>query len=154
MSNLLSNLLKASAKVLLHLTTKEQNKHTEYAIDIYVLDHYRTGFPPTRLHTSWKGPIKVIKRFNFCYTLLDPISCKEMDFHVSDMKPFVFGSAVVDPMDVAHHDYFVDKIPQHRGNPKKLSSMEFEVSWINYHRNRIRIYGSVVPHMSTWPQII
>ena len=62
MSNLLSiqdNLLKASAKEslrtdLLHLTTKEQNKHREYAIDSYVLVHYRTGSPPTRLHTNWK----------------------------------------------------------------------------------------------------
>ena len=48
------------------------------------------------------------------------------------MKPFVFDSAVVDPMDVARRDYmeyFVDKILQHRG---KSSSMEFEVSWLNY----------------------
>ena len=68
MSNLLSiqdNLLKASAKQLvridlLHLTTKEQNKHIEYAIDSYVLVHYRTRLPPTRFHTSWKGPMKVI----------------------------------------------------------------------------------------------
>ena len=52
MSNFLSiqdNLLKASAKELLrtdllHLTTKEQNKHTEYAIDSYVLVHYRTVY--------------------------------------------------------------------------------------------------------------
>ena len=29
-------------------------------------------------------------------------------------------------------EYFVDKILQHRGNPKKSSSMEFEVSWLNY----------------------
>ena len=28
-----------------------------------------------------------------------------MDFHVSDMKPFVLDSAVVDPMDVARRDY-------------------------------------------------
>ena len=48
MSNLLSiqyNLLKASAKELLrtdllHLITREQNKHTEYAIDSYTLVHY------------------------------------------------------------------------------------------------------------------
>ena len=60
---------------------------------------------------------------------------KEKDFHVSDMKPFVFDSAVVDLLDVARRDYmeyFVDKILQHRGNPKKSSSMEFEVSWLNY----------------------
>ena len=100
MSNLLSiqdNLLKESAKELLrtdllHLTTKEQNKHTEYAIDSYVLVHYRTGLPPTRLHTSWKGPMKLIKGLNSRYTLLDLITGKEMDFHVSDMKPFVFDN--------------------------------------------------------------
>ena len=98
MSNLLSiqgNLVKVSAKELLrtdllHLTTKEQNKHTEYAIDSYVLVHYRTGLPPTRLHTSWMGPMKVIKGLNSRYTLLDLITGKEMDFHESDMKPFVF----------------------------------------------------------------
>ena len=69
------------------------------------------------------------------YTLLDLITGKEMDFHASDMKPSVFDSAVVDPMNVARRDYmeyFVDKILQHRGNPKKSSSMEFEVSWLNY----------------------
>ena len=65
------------------------------------------------------------------YTLLDLITGKEMDFHVSNIKPFVFDSAVVDPTDVARRDYmeyFVDKILQHRGNPKKSFSMEFEVS--------------------------
>ena len=116
----------------------------EYAIDSYVLVHYRTGLPPTRLHTSWKGSMKVIKGLNSCYTLLDLITGKEMDFHVSDMKPFVFDSAVVDPMDVARRDYmeyFVDKILQHRGNPKKWSSMEFEVSWVNY-----------PPDSNTWEQ--
>ena len=38
-------------------------------------------------------------------------------------------------MDVARRDnmkYFVDKILQYRGNPKKSSTMEFEVSWLNY----------------------
>ena len=79
--------------------------------------------------------MKVIKGLNSRYTLLDLITGKEMDFHVSVMKPFVFDSAVVDPMDVARRDYmeyFVDKILQHRGNPKKSFSMEFEVSWLNY----------------------
>ena len=55
------NLLKASAEELLrtdllHMTTKEQNIHKEYLPDSYVLVHYRTGLPPNRLHTNWKGP--------------------------------------------------------------------------------------------------
>ena len=79
--------------------------------------------------------MKAIKGLNSRYTLLDLITGKKMDFHVSNMKPFVFDSAVVDPMDVARRDYmeyFVDKILQHRDNPKKSSSMEFGVSWLNY----------------------
>ena len=52
--SILDNLLETSAKELLrtdllHMTMSEQNKHTEYEPDSYV--HYRTGSPPTRLHT-------------------------------------------------------------------------------------------------------
>ena len=104
MSDLLAiqdNLLKASAEELLRTdllnkTTKEQNKHTEYLPDSYVLVHYRTGLPLTRLHANWKGPMRVIKGLDSRYTLLDLIIGKEKDYHVSDMKPFVFDSAIVD----------------------------------------------------------
>ena len=68
------NLLKASAEELLrtdllHMTTEEENIHKEYLPDSYVLVHYRTGLPPTRLHTNWKGPMRVIKGLNSRYTL-------------------------------------------------------------------------------------
>ena len=69
MSDLLAiqdKLLKESAEELLrtdllHMTTKEQNIHEEYSPDSYVLVQYCTGLPPTRLHTNWKGPMRVIK---------------------------------------------------------------------------------------------
>ena len=69
MSDLLAiqdNLLKASAKELLrtdllHKTTKEQNIQKEYLPNSYVLVHYRTGLPPTCLHTNWKCSMRVIK---------------------------------------------------------------------------------------------
>ena len=101
MSDLLAiqdNSLKASAEELLrtdllYMTTKEQNLHKEYLPDSYVLLHYCTGLPPTRLHTNWKGPMRVIKGLNSRYTLLDLITGKEKDYHVSDMRPFVFDSA-------------------------------------------------------------
>ena len=111
------NLLKASAKELLrtdllHMTSKEHDTHKEYLIDSYVLVHYRTGLPPTRLHTHWHGPMRVIKGSNSRYTLLNLITGKEKDFHVSDMKPFVFDSTIVDPFDIARRDYmefFIEK---------------------------------------------
>ena len=45
--------------------------------------------------------MRVIKGLNSRYTLLDLITGKEKDYHVSDMKPFVFDSAIVDPLDIA-----------------------------------------------------
>ena len=109
MSDLLAiqdNLLKASAEELLrtdllHMTTKEQNIHREYLPDFFFLVHCRTGLPPTRLHTNWKGPMRVIKGLNSRQTLLNLITGKEKDYHVSDMKPFVFDYALVDPLDIA-----------------------------------------------------
>ena len=86
------------------MTTKEQNMHKKYLPDSYVLVHYCTGLPPTRLHTNWKGPMRVIKGLNSRYTLLDLITGKEKDYDVSDMKPFVFDSALVDPLDIARRD--------------------------------------------------
>ena len=91
MSDLLAiqdNSPKASAEELqrtdlLHMTTKEQNIHKEYLPDSYVLVHYRTGLPPTRLHKNLKGPMRVIKVLNSLYTLLDLITGKEKDYHVS-----------------------------------------------------------------------
>ena len=126
MSDLLAiqdNLLKASAEELLrtdllHKTTKEQNMHKEYLPNSYYLIHYRTGLPPTRLHMNRKGPMRVIKGLNSRYTLLDLITGKEKDYHVSDMKPFVFDSAIVDPLDIARRDqmeFFIEKISDHRG---------------------------------------
>ena len=140
MSELVSiqdNLLKTSAKELLrtdllHMTMSEQNKHTEYEPDSYVLVHYRTDSPPTRLHTHWRGPLRVV---NSKYVLLDLLTGKEKVFHVSDMKTFVFDSAVVDPLDIArrdHMEYFIVKILDHRGNIKKRSTLEFHVGWLGY----------------------
>ena len=140
MRDLLDNLLKASAEELLrtdllHMTTKEQNMHKEYLPGSSVLLHYRTGLLPTRLHTKWKGPMRVIKGSNFLYTLLDLITGKEKDYHVSVMKPFVFDSALVDPLDIARRDQmevFIEKISDHRGKLSHRKSLQFFVSWMEY----------------------
>ena len=134
------NLLKASAAELLrtdllHMTSKEQNTHKEFPTDSFVLVHYRTGLPPTRLHTFWHGPMRVIRGANSRYTLLDLITGKEKDYHVSDIKPFIFDPALIDPIDVARRDrmeFFIEKILEHRGNLKRRSEIEFLVRWLGY----------------------
>ena len=79
----------------LRLTTKELHKHTVFSPDTYVLVHYRTGSPPTRLHTLWRGPMKVIEGRDSRYKLLDLIILKEEEYHVSDMKPLLFDAAML-----------------------------------------------------------
>ena len=109
--------------------------HKEYLPNSYVLVHYRTGLPPTRLYTSWKGPNRVIKGLNSRYTLLDLITGKEKDYHVSDMKPFIFDSAIVDPLDITRRDlmeFFIEKISDHRGKLSQRKLLQFFVSWMGY----------------------
>jgi hypothetical protein len=96
------SLLKASAKELLrtdllHQTQSQMSQHTEYPINSYVLVHYRTGSSPSRLHTNWRGPLRVVKGDNSRYTLYDLVSQKTSVYHVSDMKPFLYDPAITQP---------------------------------------------------------
>ena len=45
---------------LLHMSTKEFNTHNDDPPGSFVLVHYRTGAPPSRLHTYWRGPMRVM----------------------------------------------------------------------------------------------
>ena len=79
--------------------------------------------------------MRVIKGLNSRYTLLDIITGKEKDYHVSDMRPFVFDSALVDPLDIARRDrmeFFIDKMSDHRGKLSQGKSLQFFVSWMGY----------------------
>jgi hypothetical protein len=77
MSKLLSvYLIKASAKELLrtdllHQTAAQTLSYTEHLPGSYVLVHYRNGAPPTRLHTHWRGPMKVVSGSDSRYLLFD-----------------------------------------------------------------------------------
>jgi Chromo (CHRromatin Organisation MOdifier) domain len=133
------SLLKASAKELLrtdllHVSAKQLQTPTEYPIDSYVLVHYRSGHLPSRLHTSWRGPMRVVAVNNSRYTLYDLVKNIEKDYHVSDMKPFRYDPSVVNPLDVArrdHMEFFVESILDHRGTQSR-STAEFLVKWQDY----------------------
>jgi Chromo (CHRromatin Organisation MOdifier) domain len=143
MSNLLNiqdNLLKASAKELLrtdllHQSSKQILIHTEFLPDSFVLVHYRTGAPPSRLHTFWRGPMRVVSGSQSRYLLYDLITHKEKIYHVSDMKPFLYDPAITNPLDIARRDYmefFVEKILEHRGDLNRKKDIEFRVSWLGH----------------------
>ena len=105
-----TNLLEKSAAELLrtdllHMSTKEFNTHKDWPLGSFVLVHYRTGAPPSRLNSYWRCPMRIVNGDNSRYTLFDLINNKEKDFDVSDMKPFIFNADLVDPVDVARRDY-------------------------------------------------
>ena len=79
--------------------------------------------------------MRVIKGLNSRYSLLDLITGKEKDYHVSYMKPFVFDFALVNPLDIAGRDqmeFFIEKISDHRGKLSHRKSLQFFVSWMAY----------------------
>ena len=71
-----------------------------------------------------------IKELNSRYILLDLITGKEKDYHVSDMKPFVFDSALVDSLDIARCDqmeFFIEKTFDHRGKLSHRKSLQLSL---------------------------
>jgi hypothetical protein len=114
------SLLKVSAKELLRTNSNSvSDRSVEYPPNSYVLVHYRDGSPPSRLHTHWRGPLKVVSGENSRYTLYDLITQKSSVYHVSAMKPFLYDPAITNPLDVErrdHMEYFVEEILSHRGS--------------------------------------
>ena len=116
-----------------HLTSKDK-VITVFETGTYVLIQY-VDQPPTRLHTKWSGPFQVLGHQNSEYKLLDLITKKEKLVHSTRIKEFNFDPMEVDPLDIARRDYleyFVEEILEHRGNPKKVSTLQFLVKWLNY----------------------
>jgi transposase InsO family protein len=119
----------------LHISTFSA-KRTDYAPNSYVLVKWNAG-PPTRLHTVWKGPMRVLSGSKNTYLLFDLIKTKEPKyFHVTQMKPFHFDPSHTDPVDIARRDYlefFIEAVLSHRGNKKsKKTQLFFLIKWIGY----------------------
>ena len=107
---------------------------TVFETGSFVLVKRREGIP-SRLHTVWLGPMKVLENTGSEYRLLNLITMKEKLYHAQHMKPFLFNPHQTNPTDVARRDYveyFVEKILDHRGNTKRLTSLECLVKWSNY----------------------
>ena len=46
----------------LHMASFPDKPTTQFLPGLHVLVKYRNGGPPTRLHTAWKGPLRVISK--------------------------------------------------------------------------------------------
>jgi hypothetical protein len=131
-------LVKISQDLLKAQDAKHLNQNaiaiTEFDIGTHVLVAYEAG-PPTRLLTRWRGPLKILRRHKSEYVLLDLVTGKEKTFHVKNMRIFHFDPLKVSPLDVARRDYdefFVEKIVDHKGDFRKVSTLTFKVRWLHY----------------------
>jgi hypothetical protein len=114
--------------------SQNTNTVTEFMPNSYVLVAQRSA-PETRLHTVWRGPMRVINSQRGTYRLLDLTTNKEKDYHVTQIKQFLFDPRRTDPLDVARKDYlefFVEAVLSHTGQIDKVSTMRFNVKWLGY----------------------
>lgn len=116
---------------------RKRGQPTEFPVNSFVLLRYPAGLggdhrPPTKLHTKWQGPLKVVSSRGEEYTLQNLVTLKNSQHHVQELAPFHWDAAIVDPSEVAWHDYDafeIDHIVSHRGNLFRVSTLEFRVRW-------------------------
>jgi hypothetical protein len=87
--------------------------------------------PPTKLHTLWKGPMRVISHVGSRYTVQDLITGKTQDVHITSLKPY---NALDDDQAVKtaakdKHMLIVKAIHGHKRNGSRLKNMRFHVEW-------------------------
>ena len=138
MINIQKELIDITAKLLkesddLHNATQHPDI-TNFEVGSFVLVAQRTQ-PETRMHTQWRGPLRVISSNKGEYTLLNLITLKETRYHMTQLKTFLFDPQHTDPVDVARRDYlefFIEEVIDIRGNTSSYGTLEFEVKWLNY----------------------
>ena len=133
-----SDLIQIAARLLKESDDEHNEKQnpdiTHFEVGSYVLVTQRTQ-PETRMHTLWRGPLRFLSSKKGEYTPLNLITLKNVKYHMSQLKTFLFNPMHTDPTDVARRDYlefFIEEIVDMRGNISSSGALEFEVKWPNY----------------------
>jgi hypothetical protein len=112
---------------------------TDFPVGSFVLVSYPlTGMgrkPPTKLHPRLKGPYQVVNRRKDTFTVRNLLTSDMEDFHVTSLHPYHENTQFISPQEVVLRDkdmFQIEAVLEHRGNTKKLSSLEFKVKWLGY----------------------
>ena len=109
-------------------------RRTEFPINSYVLVQYRVR-PPTKFHTAWKGPMRVVDFRKSSYSVQDLVTSKIHTYHVTQLKAFKYDEMEVDPAQLARaeqQEFLVENILEHRGDTNSRLDYEFLVQWVGY----------------------
>ena len=110
---------------------------TEFSIKSYVLVQYENleHKPLSKFHLQNKGPFQVVNILGSVYTVRNLVTNKCEDFHITNLRPFLYDPEMTDPRDVANADQGimdVKKITEHEFNanyPKRYALYTFKVHW-------------------------
>jgi len=122
-----------------HMSNANPNR-TEFAIGSWVLAEYHSTIlrkgPPSKLNTQLRGPYKVVSRLLDHYTLMNTVTRKNEEIHISLLRPFLYDANYIDPKEVAMKDaistFTVESILEHSGNRSRVGSLDFKVRWLGY----------------------
>jgi hypothetical protein len=53
--------------------------------------------PPSKLHSKWQRPLRIVKFSENTYTLQDLVNMKLCDYHIMQIRPFKYDQMEVDP---------------------------------------------------------
>jgi hypothetical protein len=143
-----SDKMRAKQVELIELARRHQSKadghkiataspeRTEFPINSYVLVKYRDR-PPTKFHSNWRGPMRVVNFTKSLYTLQDLVTHKLKNFHLTQLKAFKYDEMDVDPAEIARaeqQEFLVENILDHckPEGSKKRTDYEFLVKWTGY----------------------
>ena len=108
---------------------------SEFPVNSYVLVNYGDQQKPSKLHTEWRGPYRVVGKDEDDlnrYTVQNLVTNKLSDFHIKNLKTYQFDEGRTQPEAAALRDaalIIVEKIISHSGNEWDPSSLRFEVKW-------------------------
>ena len=110
---------------------------TEFPINSHVLVQYAYhDRPPTKFHSNWKGPMRVLRFNKSEYLLEDLVTHKQETYHIKYLKAFNYDQLRINPLDIARaesDEFVVERILDHRKpNNKSRKDYEFKVQWRGY----------------------
>ena len=122
-----------------HIEARSRGEITVFAPNSFVLVRPPWSAmghrPPSKLHTDWRGPLRVVNNTGAQYTLFNMVTGKTEDVHVTRLKNFEYEPGLVDPLKLAAADYdefVIERVLDHAGDPKRKSSLDFLVKWAGF----------------------
>ena len=112
----------------------------DFAVGTYVLVDYPDnslgrGRPPHKLMMPLRGPFEVVAKHRGSYSLRDLASGVVSSYNSHLLRPYHHDPEVDDPRETALKEkqmYLVEAIREHRGNIRKVTTLEFLVKWQGY----------------------